>query len=204
MCSVLDPAFAELVAIYTEALVPSERKSLERLQAMIEQPGYFFLVATESNAVAGFSIVRAFEDSDAALLEYIAVARPLRNRGVGQRLFEETASFSIIASRFLLIETESDKKPSADLSDRMRRKTFYRRLGCREVEQLAYIMPPVSSEAPPEMDMLVYKRELPLQVERTRLRQWLERSYVEVYGMSANDVRIDVMLRNLKSHVQLI
>ena len=202
--SVGEPAFDDLVAIYTEAHAQSERKSPEQLAAMIQRPGYFFLVAIESSVVVGFSIVRLFDKSDAALLEYMAVARDRRSEGIGRQLFAETANFGSVSSKFLLVEVDSNKKPSADQADRMRRKEFYRRLGCREVGELGYIMPPVSSVPPPEMDMLVYKGDLPPCIERTRVRQWLERCYVEVYGMSANDSRIDAMIHALPAKARLI
>lgn len=199
-----EPAFNALVTIYTEAHAPSERKSPAQLASMIQQPGYSFLVASESNAVVGFSIVRFLVDSDAALLEYLAVTRDCRSRGIGQQLFAETVNFEAVSSRFLLVEVDSDKTRTADHEDRLRRKRFYRGLGCREIDQLHYIMPPVSAAPPPAMDMLVYKRDLPPHIDKARVRQWLERCYVDVYGTLANDPRIDVMVQKLPENVRLI
>jgi hypothetical protein len=65
-------------------------------------------------------------------------------------------------------------------------------------------MPPVSSATPPAMDLLVYRRELPQFIEQTRLRKWLESCYVEVYGMKANDLVIESMLKNLPENPRLI
>jgi len=203
VCSAGEPAFDGLVAIYTEAHAENERKSPEKLEAMIRHPAYFFLVATELNQVVGFCILRVLHDSDAALLEYMAVARDRRKQGIGQRLFVETAESPPFSSKFLLAEVDSDKKNPADKGERIRRKAFYRRLGWREVDQLRYIMPPVSGALPPDMDMLVYKRDLPPHIERDRLRRWLERCYVEVYGMSANDTRIEGMVCALPAKVRL-
>ena len=199
-----EPAFDTLVNIYAESHELGERKSIERLASMVEDPNYFFLVATESNFVVGYTIARTLDDSDAALLEYFAVAPDRRGQGIGERLFAECANFRAVSWRFLLVEVDSDKKVTADHADRIRRKRFYRRLGCQEVEGLDYIMPPVSSVMPAEMDMLVYGRDLPPYIERTRLRQWLELCYVEVYRQSASDPRIDAMLHALPEHVRLI
>jgi ribosomal protein S18 acetylase RimI-like enzyme len=202
--SVCDPAFEGLMRIYLDSHPQCERKSPALLSTMIEDPGYFFLAAADQNAVVGFTIVRAFSDSDAALLEYMAVAHDHRNHGIGQYLFAETAKFDVVSSRFLLAEVDSDKTAAADQKARTRRKAFYRGLGCREIDQLRYIMPPVSTEAPPEMDVLVYKRDLPESIERARIRQWLVQSYIDVYGMSANDPRIEIMTCGLCRDVRLI
>jgi GNAT superfamily N-acetyltransferase len=171
---------------------------------MVQDPGYSFLLATESNLVVGYAIVRALDDSDAALLEYLAVAPDRRSQGMGQQLFTEAVSLIAVSSRFLLVEVDSDKLCVADQAERTRRKMFYRRLGCKEVEGLGYIMPPVSSVPPREMDILVYRRELPPCVERARIRRWLERCYVEVYGFPSNDPRIEAMVRGLPTDVRLI
>lgn len=201
--SVDDAAFAQLLEIYFEANDPSERKSLDRLAEMIQEPGYYFLAGMKSGLVAGFQILRVFDGADAALLEYNAVAHDCRNQGIGSDLFCEIEKLDVFASRFLLAEVASDKKTTPDQAERTRRKEFYRRLGWREIEHFAYIMPPVSTTMPPEMDMLVYARDLPASIERERLRRWLERCYVDVYGLSATDARIDVMISGLPDEVPL-
>ena len=202
--SVLNAAFAQLLEIYMEANEPGERKSPEQLAVMIQEPGYHFLAALESGVVVGLQILRLLEGCDAALLEYNAVAHDRRSTGIGSALFRKMAGLEEFANRFLLAEVGSDKKPGADQEERTRRKEFYRRLGWREIEGLDYIMPPVSSTMPSEMDMLVYARELPDAIERERIRRWLERSYADVYGLPADDPRVDAIMGPLPALVRLI
>jgi len=199
-----DPAFAELVRIYMESHPESERKPASLLSSMIMRPEYLFLVATQDRLVVGFSITLCFLNSDAALLEYMAVTPNLRGQGIGQTLFKETVKFEKASERFILAEVDSDKRQTADKTNRMRRKKFYRKLGCQEIDGLSYIMPPVSNSKPPAMDLLVYRRELPKTVEKEHLRAWLQSCYIQVYGMTANDSRIDKMLENLPKHLRLI
>lgn len=182
-----EAAFDQLVEIYTEAITPGGRKSIERLAEMTRQPAYFFLLGLQSERVVGFAIVRAFDGSDAALLEYLAVARDCRDHGIGSALLRQVMNLDAFSSRFLLAEVDSDKKLSADRAECSRRKQFYRRLGWKEIDELEYIMPPVSTTMPPAMDMLVCSRALPARIERERLRQWLECCYVEIYNQSADD-----------------
>ena len=204
LTSTHDPVFDQLFEIYTQANAPGERKSPERLAAMIEEPEYHFLAGMALGELAGFSILRCLHGSDAALLEYLAVAQDLRSEGIGSTLLAKTANLDAFASKFLLAEVNSDKKPGAEQAERTRRKAFYRRLGWREVQGFDYIMPPVASDLPAEMDMLVYKRELPPSIKRARLRHWLERSYIEVYHQSASDPRIEAMMSALPEPVPLI
>lgn len=204
VCSVADPAYDSLVRIYLDSQPESELKSPAQLARMIEQPEYYFLAALREGSVVAYSITICFVDSDAALLEYMAVERDLRGAGIGQQLFRETRNFGAIADRILLIEVDSEKWPSPDHADRVRRKNFYRRLGCREIEGLTYIMPPVASATPPLMDLLVLRDELPTELPKGRIRHWVECCYQQVYEKSADDPRIESMIRTLPDNVRLI
>lgn len=202
--SVDEAAYEQLLLIHHDSQPESELKGPDQLARMIERPEYFFLAAFRHDAVVGFSISICFPDSDAALIEYMAVDRKFRGQGIGQRLFNETVSFGSIAERTVMIEVDSEKSPSDDHLDRVRRKNFYRRLGCREVDGLSYIMPPVSSGVPPPMDMLVYAVELSGTLAKSRIRAWLESCYRHVYDLPKEDPRIESMLEKLPDNVRLV
>jgi GNAT superfamily N-acetyltransferase len=204
---VTDPAspdFDALVAIYTAAHPPSERKPVTLLAAMLERPGYLFLVATLEEAVIGFAIILLFPESDACLLEYMAIAEDKRGQGIGQFLFKQVVAMPEVSSRYLLAEVDSDKLDCPGQLDRTRRKHFYRNLGCREVEGLNYIMPPVSTSTPPPMDIMVYRCNLPEAITRSQLQAWLQGIYVNVYAMQPDDPRIDKMIAQLPENPKLI
>lgn len=199
-----DPLFADLVRIYTEAHPASERKRPALLAQMIEQPKYLFLVAIEAESVVGFAIALAFQDADAGLLEYMAVDARYRSQGIGRELFIAVTEQEAFAKRFLLAEVDSDKQPSEERAERTRRKGFYRRLGCREVEGLQYLMPPVSAATPPPMDLFVYRKGLPEAVQRGEIQRWLESIYSEVYGLGVDDPRIASMVVSLPLQPRLL
>ncbi len=199
-----DPRFDELVAIYREALPRSERKPAAKLAVMIAKPGYIFLVLTLEGKVVGFAIAVCFERTEACLIEYMAIAGKMRGQGLGNTLFKSVVDLEEIRDRYLLAEVESEAAPSADHEDRVRRKRFYRKLGCREIEGLEYIMPAVSSSTPPAMNILVYRRGLPEEISKAQLRGWLQDIYVDVYWRSSSDPQIDTMLENLPERPRLI
>jgi GNAT superfamily N-acetyltransferase len=204
VCSVADPAYDAFVRIYLDSQPHSELKTPAQLARMIEKPEYYFLAALRNATVVAYSIAICLVDCDAALLEYMAVDRNLRGTGIGQSLFRATRNFGAIAGRILLIEVDSEKWPSDDHIDRVRRKNFYRRLGCKEIEGLTYIMPPLSSATPPLMDLLVSHGQLPLAFSKSRVRTWLESCYQQVYQVAPNDPRIDSMIEALPDDLRLI
>jgi GNAT superfamily N-acetyltransferase len=201
------PEFAALVRLYTETHPASERKSLDWLCRMVKSPQYFFRTATRGDAVdasvVGFSISICFRDSEAALLEYMAVAAQHRNQGIGRILFHETVNSHPLSERPVLIEVDSDRTPLADHEERVRRKSFYRSLGCREIEGLRYRMPRVSSATPPAMELLVYKDHLPQSIDRPRLLNWLETCFDQVYELP-DAGQVGPMLEDLPQTLRLI
>lgn len=196
-------AFDGLLRVYTAAHPASERKSADALRQMIERPEYLFLAVTEAEVVVGFAIAIALADCDGVLIEYMAVDAEHRGRGIGKLLFRAIAGWPEALDRFLLAEVDSAAAALSQGDDRVRRKNFYRRLGCRQIEGLVYVMPPVTSAVPPPMDVLVYRRELPACVEKEHVRRWLEAIYAQVYGVAAGDPRIDAMLDGLADCISL-
>jgi hypothetical protein len=86
-----------------------------------------------------------------------------------------------------------------DLPLRIRRKTFYRRLGCRQLEGLGYILPLPGEGDPPLMDLLIYRDPAPDVIATDAVRRWLEAIYAEVYDRNSDDPRVDSMLSSLQA-----
>ena len=202
--SATEPEFDALARIYAEAHPAGELKSIDALRQMIERPAYLFLAVEDAGRLMGFAIAVALAGCDAALLEYMAVSAEQRGRGIGGLLFQAVMEWPEVHDRFLLIEVDSPAIASPDAADRVRRVEFYRRLGSRQIEGLVYRMPRVSTEEPPLMNMLVYRRELPDTIDRARLGAWLEACYAQVYQQALPDPRIDTMLRELPDSIRLI
>jgi ribosomal protein S18 acetylase RimI-like enzyme len=198
-----DPAFTALARIYSDAIPASERKSVEQLSSMLQRPEYIFLVASRENLVVGFSITLCFTGCDACLLEYMAVVAGRRSQGIGRYLFTELTKHPEVSGRLLLAEVDSDKTQSSYSIEAAQRKAFYRKLGCKEVEGLHYLMPPVTTTTPPEMNLLAYQQALPSTIERAHLQTWLQCIYVEVYGRAATDPGLEQMLKSLPDNIRL-
>ena len=198
------PEFEALVAIYLAAHPASERKPVTLLSAMAQRRDYLFLTVNLDEEVVGFSIVNLFPHLDASYLEYFAVAEDRRGQGIGQYLFRQIVEMREVAGRFMIVEVDSDKRPSSLQGDNTRRKRFYRNLGCKEVAGLDYRMPSITAHTPPPMDIMVYGSPLPGAVAKTRMRAWLEALYVGIYSMQATDTRIGQMLEDLPANLELV
>jgi GNAT superfamily N-acetyltransferase len=185
--------FEALFSIYAEALPRREQKSRDELRSMLADPAYAFLVAHAQDVVVGFAIVYVFPSGDGALLEYMAVDRHWRQRGLGAALFRSVVSRS---PEPLLLEVEAPEPFAADNDTREHRQQFYRRLGCRRVAGLAYILPLPGQGSPPRMDLFLHAGA-PIVLSRPRLSDWLSTIYANVYHCPADDPRLAWMLEGL-------
>src|SRR4029077_13588004 len=58
--------------------------------------------------------------------------------------------------------------------------------------------------APPEMDLFVYVPEPAPTIRRDKLERWLKLIYRDVYGCSADDRRIAIMLDGVSDPIELV
>ena len=205
LITALDQCFEALYAIYCESIGLREQKSKADLVAMVSKPNYRLLLAQDDSSAVGFSIVFVAGGESFCLLEYMALDKSYRGRGVGAELFEATVG-TVYKERGaipILVEVDSDREPSPDRVERRRRQNFYRRLGCRAIANCAYILPLPGKNAPPEMDLFVYVPEPAPTIRRAKLERWLQLIYRDVYGCSPDDRRIAIMLDGVSDPIDL-
>lgn len=199
LCSLLAPededAFEQLLAIYQAAIVASEQKPPAELRGMLRSPGYRILVAREGQRVVGFAILYFPSGGTFWLLEYMAVEQSLRSKRYGERIFSEAkllgGSVMPGAPCVLEVDQPGEASPADDAS---RRLGFYRRLGCRRVEGLGYLLPLKSAGSPPPMMLLVHGLEDRDFLAAAEMTEWLRAIYVEVYAQGPDDPRITAMM----------
>ena len=194
--------FEQLVRIYSESIVAAEQKAISQLRDMSQQDKYKFYIVEQGGKIEGFAIYCNMFNINCSLLEYMAVANRCRGMGVGTDLFNSSVAMQCVDVQYILMEVDSE---IADPSkDNIRRKKFYRNLSCKQFEGLAYIMPSLDKTLPPPMNLMIYTDIIPTFLDKHILSDWLANIYADVYGMPANDARIDLMLENLGERIDLI
>jgi GNAT superfamily N-acetyltransferase len=198
--------FDRFYAIYTQSIALREQKPRPRVADMVDRPDYRVLLVRKNDVVAGFTVVFAPAAETFCLLEYMAVAEPFRNAGLGAQLFQRSVA-DIAALRGdvpMLLEVDADRPPSGDRTWIRRRQQFYRRLGCLRLEGLSYVLPLSGEGPPPTMDLLVHFAGEPLAVRKPQLTSWLTTIFTSVYGCRSDDPRLTEMTTALTDPVALI
>jgi hypothetical protein len=201
-----DRSFEELYRIYVESIPIREQKPKAEIAAMVRRPDYRILLAKRDGRVIGFSVLFLPLREPFGLLEYMAVQAADRDGGVGAALFhrslQEIASLQGEAPVLLEVDSELSSSPEREILQR--RQRFYRRLGCRRVEGLSYLLPLPTEAPPPEMDLLVYVPRSIRSLPKSWLERWLKIVYQEAYGCSPEDARIVRMLEPVADPARLV
>ena len=181
---------ARIRTIYAEAFPESERKPAGFLAEALAREDYELLGLSCAGRLEGFALVYLSPGGAFALLEYMAVAAGMRDRGLGAVLFANI--LSRVSGRTLLLEVETETGAGHETAA-SKRARFYRRLGCTRFRQVDYVMPQVGSAPPPPMTLLACggPRAGP---ERVAVRRWLEEIYDRVYDRPLTGAELERML----------
>ncbi|MEH6410018.1 MAG: GNAT family N-acetyltransferase [Hyphomonas sp.] len=192
----INPSDASLVnqflRIYQSSIEPSEQKTAAQMRALVSDPHYRVHISLDGETVTGFAMSVIPGRKHFVLLEYMAVDEQLRSRGIGAALFEAASDIAAQYNVPLVLEVDQPGSPISPGNDPARRLRFYAEQGCRKIVGLDYILPLSAYGSPPPMWLLARGREQAL--SRSELRDWLTTLYVEVYGQSGTDPRIEAML----------
>lgn len=205
--SCTEPAFREFYEVYAASIVAREQKSESWICEMVHKPDYKILLMKRDGQVKGFSILFLPRSQSFGLLEYMAVVRAERNRGLGAELFRRSMEHAHTPAGQpipILLEVDSDREQGLDQKLKTRRQQFYRRLGCLRIAGLDYILPLPGDGPPPEMDLLIYPAGNVRQLLRSDLEQWLKTIYQDVYHCSPDDPRIKRMLQGISETAELV
>ncbi len=134
----------QIEAIYQVSFPPNERKPFSMVSAAIRGGHYsVFAVSHDDGAVSeivAFALMAQLRSSQAMYIEYLAVAPPLREQGVGLMLMNSIIAYLRNTPTSAIVwEVDLPQQAGDDNSRRIR---FYERLGAHLIEQaVQYGMP---------------------------------------------------------------
>lgn len=199
-------SFKEFFSIYADSIPLRERKTRRQISETLASPDYRTYCVKRAGVVIGFSSIFAPACETFCLLEYMAVSGTYRSSGVGKQLFRHIIQ-SITAERGdipMLLEVDSERENSPDRDVRLRRKQFYKSVGCFQIDGLIYLFPLAGRGAPPEMDLMVYIPTGSPQIRKAAVEHWLKLIYQQVYGCDSDDPRIARMMKTVADPVKLV
>lgn len=187
----------QVLAIYQQAIEPSEQKPAARFAAHIADPRYLTVVSRDiAGAVGGFALMAFLAGDRFWLLEYLAIREDQRAHGAGAALFNAAAAAAQrrAPGALCVLEVDQPDAPKTAGNDPVRRLKFYRNLGCRKIGGLSYLLPLDHAGAPPPMQLLIHGRADETALAHEDASDIVRALYTEVYAQAGDDPRIAAML----------
>ncbi len=185
-------------ALYAASILRAEQRPEAEFRSLIRRADYRFVVARLDEAIIGFAVSWVPEGGDFWLFEYAAVSPEARGNKIGSHLL--LASRELIGiERTALIEVDAN----TGSDEQAKRLEFYKRLGCRQLAGLEYLLPLDAFGQPPPMLMLAMIHPDVTSVPVMVVEEWLRRIYSEAYGKGLDDPRLARMIDPLPDDVPL-
>jgi GNAT superfamily N-acetyltransferase len=191
--------FEHALAIYREAIAPSEQRPEDELRMLLGRRDYVVLTAEQGGEVVGFAISYVPLAEDFWLFEYVATIPAKRGQGAGAALVRQATRLAG-EGRVGLVEADADTGRDPIAGKRLR---FYERIGCRKLEGLDYLLPLRTHGLPPPMLLLALAPPTLASLPLEAVERWLRLIYIGVYRQSEGDLRIGEMIGGLPSNVCL-
>ena len=194
----------DLCDIYIESFPPSERVDLRVLAADIVDNRSWLFTARMAHNLMGFAVTTPLSGTQVHLLEYMAVAKEARSRGIGALLLQSVSKHAAQSSDNVIgciLEVESDDFGTEDEQlIRKRRIEFYLRNGVLPVTCAPLYQVP--SFAGDDAILPMKLMWLPLNNETgtlsgRKLRDCICSIYNQSYGLSTDDPFVQSALNDL-------
>jgi ribosomal protein S18 acetylase RimI-like enzyme len=190
----------QVQAIYTEAFPPGQRVDFNTLASAVTEGKRTLFTVQDDGQVLGFAITASLPDTDIHCLEYLAVRRGERSRGIGSRLIR--AALSDLQTRAqasgLILEVEAEQEGTGrEQETRRARVAFYRRNGADLVEEVArFLAPDLTDGGTIEMKLMwLPAASAPIRLSGPQLAACILGIYSQCYGLPLDDPLVEAALR---------
>jgi GNAT superfamily N-acetyltransferase len=178
--------FKRVEKIYLDSFPVSQLRPTRMITRMLAvDPNYHLFVARQSDTLVGFTLVYAFNDLNTQFLDFMAIDRAYRNRGVGGKLFTHMVNISkqIVMNSIGLIFEDERERPMENNKDgfRHRRVLFYRRLEAKAFDNVHYMLPDLHGGKPQDMYLMIIPNWELAYLEKGFVFQIIKSIYLTIY-----------------------
>ena len=180
--------------IYIEAFPIDERQTCETILNRIESNQIKLLVVKLDLKVVGFALVWEVAHLATNYIEYIAVLKEYRNKGIGGFLLNALKDYA--GSFNLLVEIENPSINNLDLN-KIKRVKFYKKNGFTHIPNIKYKMPSMDNEEETISMFLLRYTNQNNEIIINYLIEVVNFLYLTVYHKQKNNVHLQDIIKTI-------
>ncbi len=195
-----DTLFETAMDIYMYSFPANERQAIETIRMRLDKGLYILYTACENDEVLAMLLLYPLEDTEFIIIDYLAVNKDHRKKGIGAWLIVEVLNVVQVEYRgkYLILESE-DPDFGNNKTERADRVAFYKKLGARTLQGVNYILPPLSGDEPTQMILMILPGYNGDSLPRATIQNLVMEMYRQLYGRGPDDV----LLRSVIAHIPL-
>ncbi|WP_337860427.1 GNAT family N-acetyltransferase [Ferroplasma sp.] len=198
-----DDEFNQAIKIYDEAFPEGEKRPVSDIKRNIIENNEKMLIAKYNDTPVVFSMIWPIAGTDFLFLDYVAVSKDYRGKGIGSVFLEKIFEISENdAFNHMIFEVENPEE-GENKKQRVARIKFYRRAGARTVTGFKYFLPPRNNNKAQEMKLMIISRKNVKNVNGKKIQSVLAEIYTHIYNRNSNDKTLNGILDDIPEDVPL-
>ncbi len=201
--------FKQVEGIYLASFPESQIRPTKMITRMLQfDPNYHLILAQRYDTIVGFSLLYAFKDLNAAFLDFMAIERAYRDRGLGSSLLRYTVNESkqlMTNSIGMIFEIEREKATEHDMNRfRHRRIRFYIRLGAKTFDNVHYMLLNLHRGDPEDMHLMIIQNQDLAYLEKSFVIRIIKGIYRTLYDCLDDSNLLELTTKGLPPTISLI
>lgn len=197
-----DEAFRDAMDIYLDTIPANERQEVSVIKERVATSKERLLVGRLNDEVVCIALIYPFQNSEFVLIDYLAVKKTVRQKGIGTSLIRHILEMYWAKGRWLIGEVE-DPKQGNDRQNRVRRIAFYRRNGAKELKNVPYQLPPMQGIEPTPMILLSFTQNKENQIKGEVVQKLIRQIYTELYKRNSTDTLLNAIIKAVPEVIRL-
>ena len=187
--------------IYNNSFPSNERHPIDVIKDRINNQKSILYVGIANEQVNSFALTWTLANSDFILLDYFAVDKKERNRGIGQLFYNYLIREIRKLEQFLILEVE---KPQDQFDlEKIKRIKFYLKNKTQIIKDTPYILPALDFSVNTEMILMIAEGEKYINLNQEKIKELIQKIYKELYQRDKNDLLLLSFIDKVPKYITL-
>ena len=195
--------FHDAMKIYVEAFPGNERHPVDIISERVRQGANKLYVASLNDEIAFLALLWPLKNTNFILLDYMATKNVHRGKGIASAFLTTLRESLLNTEKHLVLEVEN---PNFDdlTQEKEKRVAFYKHKGARVLEDVRYLLPPLSGNNPTEMILMIFPEYKTEAISGPTVKNLILQIYRELYNRESDDALLGTFVHDIGDTIRLI
>lgn len=195
--------FELAMELYSAAFPLNERHPVSVIKERVKQGSTRVFAGRSGMDIVFIALLWPLKNTEFILLDYMATSPGHRSKSIGSLFLQSMRKVLEEENKYFILEVE-DPEHGENKEERVKRLSFYKKNGARELEKVKYILPALQGSAPTEMILMIFPEYGNGKIDASLVRDLIIQIYEELYNRDARDTVLRNWPFSANSRIELI